>query len=53
MKVAVDGGPVLSLADIGGNPRGGAWASDGSIIVSPSQTSGLVRIPDRGGAGRR
>ena len=49
-KVAVGGGPVLELADIGGNPRGAAWAPDGTIVVAPSQTSGLLRVPDRGGA---
>ena len=49
MKVAVDGGPVLTVADIGGNPRGASWTPDGDIVVAPSQTSGLVRIPDRGG----
>ena len=28
-KVAVGGGPVIEVADIGGNPRGATWASDG------------------------
>jgi serine/threonine-protein kinase len=50
MKAPIGGGAVLALAEIGGNPRGASWAADGSIIVAPSQTSGLVRIPDRGGA---
>jgi serine/threonine protein kinase/Tol biopolymer transport system component len=49
VKAAVGGGPVLELADLGGNPRGGTWASDGSIVVSASQTAGLLRVPDRGG----
>ncbi len=49
MKVPIAGGPPLPLADIGSNPRGAAWLADGSIVVAPSQTSGLVRIPDRGG----
>jgi Tol biopolymer transport system component len=48
-KVPVGGGPVVQLADIGGNPRGAAWAPDGTIVVAPTQTSGLVRISDRGG----
>ena len=48
-KVPVGGGPVLQLADIGGNPRGAAWAPDGTIVVAPTQTSGLVRVPDGGG----
>ncbi len=49
VKASVAGGPVLELADLGGNPRGGTWAADGSIIVSASQTAGLLRVPDRGG----
>ncbi len=44
-KVPLDGGPPLSLAEVGGNPRGGAWAADGSIVIAPSRTSGLVRLP--------
>jgi serine/threonine-protein kinase len=48
-KVAVSGGPMLELADIGGNPRGATWASDGSIVVAASQTAGLLRVPERGG----
>jgi Tol biopolymer transport system component len=49
MKVPANGGPVQQLADIGGNPRGAVWAEDGTIVLSPSQTSGLVRVSDRGG----
>jgi serine/threonine-protein kinase len=48
-KVPVAGGPVLQLADIGDNPRGAAFLPDGTIIVAPTQTSGLVRVPARGG----
>jgi serine/threonine-protein kinase len=48
-KIPVAGGPVVQLADIGDNPRGAAWAPDGTIIVAPTQTSGLVRVPERGG----
>jgi Tol biopolymer transport system component len=49
VKAPLAGGPVLTIAEVGGNPRGGVWAPDGFVIVAPSQTSGLVRIPDRGG----
>ena len=49
LKVPTNGGPVQQLADIGGNPRGAVWAEDGTIVLSPSQTSGLVRVSDRGG----
>ena len=48
-KLPIEGGPVVELADVGRNPRGGAWAADGTIVASLSQTSGLVRIPERGG----
>ena len=48
-KVAVGGGPVLEVADVGGNPRGATWATDGSMVVAASQTAGLLRVPDRGG----
>ena len=48
-KVPASGGAVLTLADIGGNPRGASWASDSTIVVAPTQTSGLVRVPDAGG----
>ncbi len=48
-KVPLSGGPVLHLADIGSNPRGAAWAPDGTIVVAPTQTTGLVRVPDSGG----
>jgi serine/threonine-protein kinase len=48
-KVPASGGPPQQLADIGGNPRGASWASDGTIVVAPTQTAGLVRIPDSGG----
>ena len=48
-KIPVTGGPIVQLADIGNNPRGAAWAPDGTIVVAPTQTSGLVRVPERGG----
>jgi serine/threonine-protein kinase len=44
------GGAVQTLAEIGGNPRGASWGEDGTIVVAPSQTSGLVRIDAEGGA---
>ncbi|MGH8178394.1 MAG: protein kinase domain-containing protein [Steroidobacter sp.] len=48
-KMPTAGGPMLQLADIGDNPRGAAWLPDGTIVVAPTQTSGLVRVPERGG----
>jgi serine/threonine-protein kinase len=49
VKVAVAGGSLIELADVGGNARGGTWAADGSIVFSAPQTAGLRRVPDRGG----
>jgi serine/threonine-protein kinase len=48
-RVAVAGGPVATLAEIGGNPRGGAWAPDGTLLLAPSLRSGLARVDARGG----
>ena len=48
-KIPTAGGPIVQLADIGDNPRGAAWAPDSTIVVAPTQTSGLVRVPARGG----
>jgi len=48
-KIPIVGGPIVQLADIGNNPRGAAWAPDGTIIVAPTQTSGLIRVPELGG----
>ena len=48
-KIPVDGGPVLEVADVGGNHRGATWAADGSMVIAASQTSGLLRIRERGG----
>ena len=45
-KAALHGGPVVTLADVGGNPRGASWAPDGSIVLAMSQTSGLIRVAE-------
>lgn len=49
LKVPIGGGPVLQLADIGSNPRGAAWAPDGTIVFAAPQTAGLTRVPETGG----
>jgi serine/threonine-protein kinase len=43
-RVPRGGGAVETLAEIGGNLRGASFGSDGSIVLAPHQTSGLVRI---------
>ncbi len=49
IKLPLGGGPALELGDFGSNPRGATWLADGSIVLAPSQTSGLLRIPPDGG----
>ncbi len=46
-KVSVEGGSPIILADTGFG--GAAWNTDGTIIYTPSYTSGLWRVPDSGG----
>jgi serine/threonine-protein kinase len=48
-KVPVSGGPVLTVADTGGNPRGATWAPDGTIVFAAPATSGLWRVAETGG----
>jgi serine/threonine protein kinase/Tol biopolymer transport system component len=48
VKVSINGGSVLDIADVGGNSRGATWTSDGSIVWA-AQTTGLQRVSDRGG----
>jgi serine/threonine-protein kinase len=50
-RVPSSGGPVVEIGDAP-NPRGGAWASDGTIVFSPTSASGLVSIPVSGGPPR-
>jgi hypothetical protein len=49
-RIALDGTAPATVAEIGSNPRGASWAPDGTIVLGPSQTSGLVRVDARGGA---
>jgi serine/threonine-protein kinase len=48
-RVPLGGGPVVPLGDFGHNSRGGAWLADGTIVLAPSQTSGLLRVSEGGG----
>jgi serine/threonine protein kinase/Tol biopolymer transport system component len=47
-KVSTEGGMPATLADAP-VARGASWSPDGTIVFSPSVTSGLVRVPDGGG----
>ncbi len=48
-KIDVAGGPAQTLADASPDPRGGAWAPDGTIIFGPGITSPLMRVSASGG----
>lgn len=47
-RIDVSGGPATSIAD---EPlfRGGTWNEEGTIILAPSNTTGLQRVPASGG----
>ena len=47
--VALGDGSVRPLAEIGDNPRGGAWSPDGSILLAPSYNTGLSRLAPTSG----
>ena len=48
-KVSVEGGVVVSLADVPGE-LGASWGADGGIIIGGGFTHGLLRVPENGGA---
>ena len=49
-KVAMTGGPAVTLAALDGTPRGATWAPDGTIIVATFATAtGLQRVSAAGG----
>jgi len=47
-KVTVTGGEPITLCDAPTN-RGGAWLPDGTIVFSPTLTSGLMKVSTDGG----
>ena len=49
MIADLDGASPRALADAS-DGRGGAWASDGTIVFTPFTQAGLMRIPAVGGA---
>jgi eukaryotic-like serine/threonine-protein kinase len=48
-KVPIDGGPSITIAPLGANPTGIAWASNDLIIVSGSHQDGLSVVSANGG----
>lgn len=49
IKLTLADGTAIPLAELGSNTRGAIWLADDSIVVAPSQTSGLLRLSARGG----
>jgi eukaryotic-like serine/threonine-protein kinase len=47
-KIAVDGGPPVTLADAPAG-RGGSWSRDNVIVFDQKLGSGLFRVPSSGG----
>lgn len=48
-KVAVASGAVQHITDNPAEPRGGAWAPDGTIFYAPHNVSALRKVPASGG----
>jgi serine/threonine-protein kinase len=49
-KVAVTGGPPVTICRVTTNPRGATWGPDGTIVFATSDTtSGLLRVSADGG----
>ena len=49
-KVAMTGGPAVTLASLDGGPRGATWAPDGTVIFATSNAAtGLQRVSAAGG----
>ena len=48
-KVAITGGPPVTLATVGGAPRGATWGEDGTIIYATAGATSLQRVSAAGG----
>jgi serine/threonine-protein kinase len=49
-RVALTGGPAVTLATLDGNGRGATWGPEDTIIVATNnQATGLLRVPAAGG----
>jgi hypothetical protein len=49
-KTDIAGGAPQTLAEVSGDPRGGAWGPDGTIIFTPGFTLPLSKVSASGGA---
>ena len=50
-KVSLNGGAAVTLGDAG-NPIGGSWSSQGTMVFTPSGNSPLLQVSDAGGTPR-
>jgi Tol biopolymer transport system component len=48
-RLDVAGGPIVTICEVA-QARGGAWSSKGTILIAPSFTSPLFRVPATGGS---
>ena len=49
-KVAITGGPPVTIASVAPNPRGATWGPDGTIVFATSAgATGLQQVPAAGG----
>lgn len=48
-KVSIQGGPPVTLCEVGANPRGGAWSPEGVILFAPASLGPLHRVSASGG----
>jgi len=48
-KVAITGGPAVTLLKMDGNSRGVTWAADDTIVFATQGPTGLQRVPASGG----
>jgi serine/threonine protein kinase len=53
LKVDIQGGPPLTLASVGVNPRRGTWNRDDVILYAPSSLESIHRISASGGEATR
>ncbi|HEV8200881.1 MAG TPA: protein kinase [Candidatus Polarisedimenticolia bacterium] len=50
-RIAVGGAALQTITPDVPDPRGGTWGSDGVIYYSPTNMSGLYKVPASGGTG--
>ncbi len=48
-KVAITGGPAVTVASLDSNYRGATWGPDGTIVFATAGPTGLQRIAESGG----